>query len=380
MKKITLLFIAFIAILSFTSCTEDDGFTFTAKPDPDGISFTNATLETYTLKASNADNLAERFVWSTANFDVQTPVNYEIQGSSSESFESYSVLGVGTQTNLSVTVGSMLSLAKEAGLDNDPTTAEPNTGSIYFRVRAYVGADAGNVVEQLSDVLAVSVTLPEAAEDTELELPKLYVVGNFLAASGYGADWTPADAAPLAASADGKTDYEGFVYINVDAPEFKFLPTNESFDGDYGDTGENNGDFSGTIEQEGEVNAGTPEGNGGYYLINADTETLTYDLTETNWGLIGNATPTGWDSDTDMVYDPEAKTWSVTLDLTEQEATANGIKFRANDAWDISLGDTDADGTMEFGGDNIGVPEDGNYTVTLDLSNPRQYKYSISKN
>ena len=379
MKKLTLLFIAFIAILSFTACTEDDDFTFTAKPDPDGIAFTNATLETYMLKASNSDNLAERFVWNEADFDVQTPVNYELQASVSDSFETYSLLGNVTQTNLAVTVGNLLALAREAGLDNDPTTAEPNTGTIYLRLRAYVGADAGNVVEQLSSIMSINVTLPEEEEET-LELPMLYVVGNFLGASGYGSDWTPADATPLAASAEGNTDYEGFVYMNVDAPEYKFLPSNESFDGDYGDAGTENGDFTGAIVQEGEVNAGTPEGTGGYFLINVDTAALTYSLTETNWGVIGNATPTGWDSDTDMTYDPETKIWSVTLDLTEQEAPDNGIKFRANDAWDLNIGDNDADGTMEFGGANIGIPEDGNYTITLDLSNPRQYTYSISKN
>jgi len=380
MKKITLIFIAFIALVSFTACSDDEGFTFTAIQDPDGVFFTNTTLETYNLTASNSDNLAERFVWNEVDFDVQTPVNYEVQGSASESFESYSVLGDVTATNLAVTVGNMLSLAREAGLDNDPTTAEPNTGMIYFKIRAYVGADAANVVEQYSDVLAVSVTLPEAAEEEEVQLPKIFVVGNFLASGGYGSDWTPADAVPLAASADGNTDYEGFVNINSATPEYKFLPTNESFDGDYGDTGDNNGDFSGTIEQEGEVNAGTPDGTGGYFLVSVDTEALTYNLTKTSWGVIGNATPTGWDSDTDMVYDAAAKTWSVTLDLTEQEAPDNGIKFRANDAWDLNIGDTGADGSAEFNGENIGIPEDGNYTITLDLSNPRQYKYSISKN
>lgn len=380
MKNLTLVFIALIAALNFTACTDDDGFTFTAKPDPEGVVFTNSTLETYNLMASSSDNLAERFVWNEVDFGVQTPVNYEIQGATTESFETFSVIGVGTQTNLPVTVGNMLSLAREAGLDNDPLTPEPNTGMIYFRVRAYVGADAGNVVEQFSDALAISVTLPEAEEEEEIQLPQIFVVGNFLAGGGYGSDWTPADAVPLAASAEGNTDYEGFVFVNSDTPELKFLPTNESFDGDYGDTGENNGDFSGTIEQEGEVNAGTPDGTGGYYLINVDTEALTYAMTKTSWGIIGNATPTGWDSDTDMVYDPATKIWSLTLDLTEQEAPDNGIKFRANDAWDLNIGDNDADGTMEFGGQNIGIPEDGNYTITLDLSNPRQYKYSITKN
>ena len=62
MKNLTLVFIALIAALNFTACTDDDGFTFTAKPDPEGVVFTNSTLETYNLMASSSDNLAERFV------------------------------------------------------------------------------------------------------------------------------------------------------------------------------------------------------------------------------------------------------------------------------------------------------------------------------
>jgi len=80
-----------------------------------------------------------------------------------------------------------------------------------------------------------------------------------------------------------------------------------------------------------------------------------------------------------MIYDPVSKTWSVTLDLTAQTAPDNG-KFRANDAWALNIGDNDADGTMEFDGQNIGVDVDGNYTITLDLSNPRAYTYSLVLN
>ena len=181
MKKLTLLFIAFIAILSFTACTEDDDFTFTAKPDPDGIAFMNQTANTYTLRAPNTDNLAERFVWNEVDFGVQTPVNYELQGAGKEAFSNYSVLGDVTENNLAVTVGDMLELANEAGLDNDPETDAPNSGNIYFRVRAYVGTDAANVVEQTSDILSVSVTLPESSEGIELKR-ELYLVGDATAA------------------------------------------------------------------------------------------------------------------------------------------------------------------------------------------------------
>lgn len=378
MKKLIFYFIIFTGVLSLNSCTEEDPFTFTAKPDPEGLAFTSTIADMYTLKASNSDALAERFVWNPLDFDVQTPITYELQGSVSQDFSNSDIFDAGSNTNVGVTVAQMLSLAQDAGLDNDPTTEEPNSGTIYFRVRAYAGSDGGNVVDQTSDTIAVNVTIPEATDETE-ELPKIYVTGNFGAASGYGADWSPENGVPLAASAAGKTDYEGFINMNVDAPQYKFLANNENWDVNYGDAGSADGAYTKALAAPG-VNAGTPDGTGGYFWVKADTDAMTYSLTETNWGVIGNATPTGWDSDTNMTYDADAKVWTVTLDLTAQAAPDNGIKFRANDAWDINIGDTGADGTMEFGGENIGVPEDGNYTITLDLSNPRMYTYTLTKN
>lgn len=380
MKKFSIFLLTIIAFVGFTSCEHDDDVVFVAQPDADGISFVNSTAATYTLTSQTGSNIAERFVWNEVDFDAPTTVTYELQGSSDLAFSSFDVIGTTGENNLGVTVSQLMSLATEAGLDNDPETEMPNTGDIYFRVRAYAGTDGSNGLNATSEVMALTVVLPEATVDGGGELPKIYVTGNFGAASGYAADWSPEAGVPLAASAEGKTDYEGFIYMNVDAPEYKFLPQNTGWDGDYGDAGAENGDYTEALLQDGEVNAGTPDGTGGYFLVKADTEALTYSLTETNWGVIGNATPTGWDSDTDMTYDAENVVWTLTLDLTAQEAPDNGIKFRANDAWDLNLGDTGADGTMEFGGENIGVPESGNYTITLDLSNPRMYTYTLTKN
>lgn len=376
MKQLSIFILAIVAILSLSACSEEDDFTFVAQPDPEGIAFTNTFLDSYILKPSNADNLGERFVWNEVDFEASTTIRYELQGDVNESFENFTVFGSNiAETNYAVTVAEMMALAKEAGLDNDPATEAPNTGIVYFRVRAYAGESAATNVEQYSDAGGVNV---ELAEDTsgEVQLPMIYMVGNFQAAGGYGSDWTPADGASLAASDIGKTDYEGFVYINANAPEFKFLPTNEGWDGDFGDAGTTAGVYTGILLQEGEVNAGTPTGTGGYFWVKANTEKLTYELTETNWGVIGDATPTLWDADTDMTYDADARLWTLTLDLVGGKF----IKFRANDAWDINLGDTDADGTIEFGGDNIEVMESGNYTITLDLSNQRHYSYSLTKN
>lgn len=81
------------------------------------------------------------------------------------------------------------------------------------------------------------------------------------------------------------------------------------------------------------------------------------------WGIIGDATPTGWGSDTDMKYDCATRTWSITIALTDKE-----FKFRANDDWPVNLGDNGADGSLEPNGANIKVPAAGTYKVTLDVA------------
>jgi hypothetical protein len=146
--------------------------------------------------------------------------------------------------------------------------------------------------------------------------------------------------------------------------EFKYAKG--SWDTNWGDDGAN-----GTLDPGG-ANILAPEA--GYYKLNADLVGLTHTFLKTEWGVIGNATPGGWDSDTDMTYDEANKIWTVTMDLT-----AAAIKFRANNSWDLNYGDDGGNGSLEAGGADILVPAAGNYTITLNLSNP-VYKYKLQKN
>lgn len=86
-------------------------------------------------------------------------------------------------------------------------------------------------------------------------------------------------------------------------------------------------------------------------------------------GLIGSATPGGWDTDTDMVQDPDsAHLWTLTMALLDGEA-----KFRANDAWDINWGDTDFPiGVGTQGGPNIPVLG-GTYDITFNSKTGAYY-------
>ncbi|WP_185967849.1 SusE domain-containing protein [Formosa sediminum] len=142
-------------------------------------------------------------------------------------------------------------------------------------------------------------------------------------------------------------------YVTLTDGEIK-IRQNNSWDLNYGDTG-----ADGTLEEGGDnivVTAGT-------YKITFNAGTLTYKIEAYTWGLVGDATPNGWDGpDTALTYDPTSDQWRVVVTLTDGE-----MKFRKNNDWSFNYGDNDTDGSLDDGGDNIPVTA-GNYLVTLNLN------------
>src|SRR5690606_35716528 len=116
-----------------------------------------------------------------------------------------------------------------------------------------------------------------------------------------------------------------------------------------------------------DINAGTP----GLKKITVDLNKNTYKIEKADsWGLIGDATPGGWDNDTDLKFINDGKgLWKLTVNLKVGE-----FKFRMNDAWDVNLGTKD--GAVVNGGDNFKLSVAGNYTISLD---PVEKTYSIVK-
>lgn len=80
-------------------------------------------------------------------------------------------------------------------------------------------------------------------------------------------------------------------------------------------------------------------------------------------GIIGSATPTGWDSDTDMVQDVDsAHLWSIEIQLI-----AGAAKFRQDDAWTVNWGtNTFPSGVGTQDGPDIPIPGAGLFTVTFN--------------
>ncbi len=101
----------------------------------------------------------------------------------------------------------------------------------------------------------------------------------------------------------------------------------------------------------------------GLYLITFNALTGEYFFESSSVGIIGSATPGGWDVDTDMTPDPMAPSVvRINIDLVDGEA-----KFRLNDDWGTNWGATGfPSGVGTQDGPNIPVPA-GNYDVSFNV-------------
>lgn len=193
---------------------------------------------------------------------------------------------------------------------------------------------------------------------TLADITKFWVVGSY---NG----WDNSDNAEYIISTPESNGLaEGYVYLT--AGEIK-LTTDHSWDDahTFGDDG------SGGLTNPGN-NITVPAD--GYYRIQANLSDMTYSLVAMQWGVIGNATPGGWDAETPLTYDNSLKVLKGGFHFTAGE-----FKFRANGTWDYNYGSDAADGTLSAGGANIPIDFEADYAVTLDLSTPNDYKYSANR-
>ena len=149
-------------------------------------------------------------------------------------------------------------------------------------------------------------------------------------------------------NSDDGVHFTGYMYLNQNG--FKFC-TQPNWDGtNYG------GAFFG---QESDNIMMTQEA--GFYQVDVDLSAKTYTLTPFTIGIIGSATPKGWDGDTDMTYNPEERCWELkNVTLTDGE-----MKFRHTNDWNLNWGGPlDA---LVHDGDNIAVAA-GTYDIKLEVN------------
>ncbi|NOU46743.1 MAG: SusF/SusE family outer membrane protein [Bacteroidales bacterium] len=242
-----------------------------------------------------------------------------------------------------------------AGLGEFQSPMTGLQGLTTYYVRAYATNSVGTAYGE------------EFSFTTLIPIRVWYVPGNYVAASYPGttyADWSPENSPQVKSLETAPDQLEGYVYMANGTNEWKFA-TQPNWDGpNYGDGG------AGILDP----NGGNMNSPAGYYKLNADAATLTYTAVATQWGVIGSATPSGWDDETALSYEPESRTWKGAIHLTAAE-----FKFRANHNWDYNYGSTAANGTLDAGGSNIPVSLEDDYFFTLDLSNPFAYTYSANR-
>ncbi len=315
---------------------------FSAAPVAKPFTVSASATGPFAPTAFTKDDKFTALSWTAPQYGDTSSISYTIQSvKAGASFDDPYEITVGAPVMHELTGMELYSMALAAGL---PLEKE---GAVDVRIKATVNNT--NQVSYSTDKVTLKI------KPVEMIL-YLHVAGDFQG-------WNPGGA-PRIASNDG-INYEGYVWVPAGGNgEFKFTSQPDWNGTNYGGT---SGTTGGTIDGSNSNNLQWPA-TGKYYLLKVNMTTKTWTVTETTWGLIGDATPGGWDNSTPMTYNPTTNKWTATV------AFGNGSwKFRANNGWDINIGGANP---LSYGGDNIASPG-GTKTVTLDLSNPLKYTYTI---
>ena len=379
MKNIFKILFAVILGVTLASCERNDTLAVAdLKTSPEIISSLSST--SYVINETNLANTFETIIFKKADYGVALQTDNQLElAVAGTSFAKPINLGIATSENfVKLTYTELNNALINLGLT-------PNTPvDVEVRVKSNIKTDG--IVENYVYSKPISFTVTPFKANPDDLFKKINVPGAYAGAAGY-ANWSPANSPDLYSPKNDDV-YKGFIYIksssNPDDYQFKFT-IKQDWANDKGD----DNTFTGKLLQDGEVNCKVT--TGGAYYVKVDWAANTYSTNLANFGMIGDATPTGWNSDTDFVYDPTTKTYVINSIALSNSGV---FKFRANDAWDMKFQPGSADQTLVSGkevqtflssegtvsGDpNYKVAEAGNYKVELDLHNSGYYKLTLTK-
>lgn len=250
--------------------------------------------------------------------------------------------------------GKNFSTAREVVMSTTsytPTVSEFNTmllalgGVIGTSTQVEVRLKSGPAANAITYSNVVTLTATPYLASAWVYAPGAYQVSP---------DWNPPTADSLV-SLTSNGIYKGVINYPAGKLDFKITPE-KKWDVNYGDGG------GGTLSSTGgNINAGTA----GLKQVTVDMNAKTWSIKPVLqlWSIIGDATPGGWGSDTDMKYINDGKeSWRITLNLK-----SGPFKFRMNHDWAVNLG---GGTSLTLGGADINVATAGNYTITLTVNNP----------
>ena len=299
------------------------------------------------------------FVWSAADYGVATQVNYALEAATAAAPETKVSITSGlTKTTVDVDYETLNGI-----LFNDLKLGDGVAEDVLFTVSAKVG--------EYTPIYSNTITVSCKVTAAEKQYAKLTVAGSY----AYN-NWSPGKGQFVFDFAGTDAQYSGVIDFGEDVSALQFKFVGEAW---------GNNEFS---VPSGE--AQTPEAAelplvaGGGDNIAAYTTHRFYSLTLdkaapkviknfsfNSLGVIGDATPTGWDADTDMQFNTEKQRFYVDITLIDGK-----IKFRADDAWDVNWGG--AEGALSAGGADIVVAA-GDYRIYVNLNDPANPTYELNK-
>lgn len=355
-----------VIVLIFLASCKKDGEQYNLQDGNFETNSLSASSTSLVLEAANDEENAVSFQWGQADFGKQPVVSYVLQlDTPADTAANHWT----TAKNFTVPANTLQYSFLTKDLNNLLNTMGLTPGAanaIVVRIKAdvnqYNGATS-SIASVYTNVVSLQIT-PYGLS--------LYVPGDYQG-------WNPAAAPQLAPVAGRPGLYEGYVYMAGSGTHyFKYTNAPDWDHTNYGDGG--NGSFS----TDG-LAAGLSVPDGGYYYLTADLNNNTWTATKTTWSILGDASPGGWDTDTQLTYDETAQVWKVTANMIKN----GSFKFRANNAWALDFG-IDNNGNLQYadnpflgytpGLNNLSVGTDGNYTITLDLHIAGHYTYILQKN
>lgn len=362
MKKIFNLSIFSLLFLSIISCSTDDN-QIVIEQSTDPVLMSPDDGGVVTLTPSTSENAAVTFVWDHAAYSVNTEINYSVEIALAGTDFAAPVELANTTNRFAAILGGNLqtTLMAEDGLNVD---SEAEQVAIEARVIASLGDNSD--LPMTSNSITLTIVFASGGEEPVGD-PQLFLVGAPQAYYELSA-WDNTTAIPMRYIGDGTTQvFEAYVKVGA-ADGFKFIGEQGTWDnGNYGTI---DGAQDGNLHDDGgsgDIKVAETDGDGFYYVW-VDIDNLTYEYVKMDWGIIGAATPGGWDGETPMTYNFADNKYSITTTLTTEE-----MKFRSknsgdaiyNDEWAFQIGANDPAAYNTSAG-NIAVTG-GETTIDLEI-------------
>ncbi len=335
MKKNLFIYLTFIGLIGLLFSCEKDETKVVMSTSP--VAPTIVTMPDLTLQRAKGANVLE-FVGTAINPGFDASANYYLEAcAAGTKFADPLVLISGIQaTSMKISVSDLNGML----IKKFPTD---KASSVDIRLRAVLVVDAGTGAPGTSTAPFAYSSETKTVNVTTYGLPRLDLVNSGVTQK------------IESALGDGK--YTGYVKLDkTKAFTLKDPDANVTY-------GANGSALAVT------ATGITPTDNG-WFKLNANTKALTYSMEPYMIGLVGSATPNGWNSpDSKMDYDAATGTWKISITLIDGE-----IKFRLNDGWAWNLGGT-TDKLVVDGG-NLAVTA-GKYTIVLNITNPLSVKGEV---